>query len=150
MIRTCLSIFALSWFLTVASGPARADETSATQRVWDHHIVAWKSRDVEAILSDYTEESAIIVVNKVIRGRKAIGDLFRQLFDIFDKVDKPDDHQIDPATVVGKVVYITWRVKIGGVDYPFGTDTFVIDKGKIEYQTITSDPRLFAVSGSKR
>jgi len=116
---------------------AKAAETS---EVWQHHIDTWNARDVEGIVADYTEESVVIMVNKVYRGKKEIRELFVRLFDTFDGAE---DHEIDPAFIIGKVVYITWRAKIEGIAIPLGTDTFVIEDGKILYQTITSNPILF-------
>jgi ketosteroid isomerase-like protein len=124
--------------MMVCTQPLFAAKT--TQQVWDHHIKAWSDRDVDAIVSDYGNESVVVMNSMVYRGPKEIRALFGNLFKVFDRAS---EHEIDPAIVTGKLVYITWRAKIDEVSYPMGTDTFLIDDGKIEYQTITSNPKLF-------
>ena len=121
-------------------GLAAEQETLTTQQVWDHHITAWNDRDVDAIVADYTDDSVVIILDKQYRGKSEIKGLFLDLFKLFDRAE---EHEIDEAVVLGKLVYITWRTKVDGVSYPLGTDTFVIEDGKITYQTITSDKRLF-------
>lgn len=111
-----------------------------TEEVWQHHIDAWKARNLSAIMADYSEESVVLMGTKVYRGKKEIEGLFQNLFATFDKAEH---HQIDPVTVIEKVVYFTWNARIQGKAYPLGTDTFFIDKGTIEYQTITTAPDLF-------
>ena len=110
-----------------------------TAAVWAHHIEAWQNRDLTTIMADYTDESVDIVVNKTYRGTREITELFSKLFQLFDGAK---DHVVDPAVIEGKVVYITWHAVFGGKTVT-GTDTFVIENGKITYQTITSDPKLF-------
>ena len=113
--------------------------TDTTQEIWTHHINAWNARDLDGIVSDYTEGAAVVMNNKVYRGTSEIRLLFNHLFKAFDQAK---EHHIDPAVVTGKIVYITWNAKMGGVRYTVGTDTFVIDGGRIEYQTIFSNPQF--------
>jgi ketosteroid isomerase-like protein/quercetin dioxygenase-like cupin family protein len=126
--------------LLALTGAARAN-VPTTQQVWQHHIDAWTARDADGIVSDYTDDSVILVGKDVYRGKAEIRALFVKLFGIFDRAER---HEIDPAVVVGKIVYLTWRARIDGTEYPLGTDTFVIEAGKISYQTITAAPSLFA------
>lgn len=124
-------------FLLLA-GSAPASET--TEAVWSHHIEAWSARDLDAIVSDYSEESVVILNGDVYRGTKDIRALFRSLFETFDHAK---DHQIAPAKVIGKIVYITWEAHFEQTGKTVGTDTFVIVDGKIHYQTIAAFPKLF-------
>ena len=127
---------ALLALMLTLSGAASA----GTQEVWQHHIDAWTARDADEIVADYTDDSVVVLVDRVYRGKAEIRGLFVKLFETFDKAEK---HEIDPALVVGKIVYLTWRATIEGIEYPLGTDTFVIEEGKILYQTITTSPSLF-------
>ena len=113
--------------------------TLSTEEVWEKHIKAWNSRDVEQILEDYSPTSSIIVNNKIYRGAVEIGGLFEQLFSIFDQAK---EHVIDTPTISDEVVYITWSARINTHAYPLGTDTFVIRSGKIQYQTIATNANL--------
>src|SRR4051812_3479967 len=75
------------------SGQALANGAS-TSKVWEHHIEAWKRRDVSAIVADYTEDSVVILGNRVYRGQNAIREVFRRLFVTFDAAEV---HKINPA-----------------------------------------------------
>lgn len=116
----------------VVSTIANAQATTAD--VWNHHIAAWEARDVEAIASDYTEESVLILNSKVFSGQEAIKKVFVQLFGIFDA----GNNRIDTPVLNGRIVYITWHFSPTGDSEFFGTDTFVIENGKIAVQTISS------------
>jgi len=127
--------------MTVLSGFSSASlAQQSTQEVWQHHINAWQARDLEGIVADYTPDAYVILNNDVYQGKAAIKGLFAKLFSTFDRATQ---HEIDPALVLGKLVYITWRAEIDQRAIPMGTDTFVIENGKITYQTITSNPKLF-------
>ena len=106
-----------------------------TQEVWQHHIDAWVNRDLDAIVSDYDHSSVMILNNRVYKGQGEIREVFKNLFLIFDQ----GSNQITPATIEGRVIFITWRfTPIADRQY-LGTDTFIIEKGKIKVQTIASD-----------
>lgn len=112
-------------------------EMRQTQEKWKRHIDAWNARDLDMILSDYSEVSVVIVNNKIHRGVNEIRALFAKLFDAFDRAK---EHEIAPAVIQGRVIYITWRAIIDGRGELLGTDTFVVDEDQISYQTITSYP----------
>lgn len=126
--------------LMMVSSLAMAAPADSTEAIWQKHIQDWQNRDLDGIVSDYADDAVVMLVNTKHRGKAEIRVLFAKLFGIFDQAV---DHVIDPVTVDGKLVYFTWRTKVKGVAYPFGTDTFFIEEGKIKYQTITSDPKLF-------
>lgn len=120
-------------FLVLASG-ANAHQQS-TKDIWQHHIEAWESKDLNGIVSDYTENSVLILNNKIYRGKSEIGKIFERLFEIFEK----GTNQIQPAIIEGRVVYITWHFSPESQNTAyFGTDTFLIEDSKIAVQTIAS------------
>lgn len=106
-----------------------------TNGVWEHHIKAWVGRDLDAIASDYSKDSIMIVNNTIYRGPEEIKKVFERLFEIFDD----GENEIDPVVIEGRIVYITWRFTPTGNKQYFGTDTFVIENGKIKVQTIASE-----------
>lgn len=120
--------------------PADAAE-SAVQKIWRHHSLAWTQKDVDAIVSDYSEQAVIVLNGRPYRGKKQIAALYGQLFRIFGRAEEA---AVDSTLVLEKMVYITWHAKIDGLSHPVGTDTFFLEKGRIAYQTITSDPGLYA------
>ena len=111
-----------------------AIEPGQTEEVWAHHIEAWNARDLEAISSGYGPDSILILNNAVFRGPDEIREAFRQLFAIFDQ----GENEIDPLVLEGRVIYITWHFTPRGGTAVDGTDTFVVEKGKITVQTIAS------------
>ena len=73
-----LTIFSLSLSLTT-NLPAAHHEMSDTEKVLKHHLEAFGSGDMEAILSDYTEESFVITQDGTVRGIDAIREMFTGL-----------------------------------------------------------------------
>jgi predicted SnoaL-like aldol condensation-catalyzing enzyme len=105
-----------------------------TEEVWNHHMAAWDSQDLNAIMDDYTEKSLLIVNNEIVRGKDNIRAVFARLFDLFSR----GQNRIDPATLDGRIVYITWHFTPQDDQEYFGTDTFVVEDGTISVQTIAS------------
>lgn len=116
---------------TLAQTQAPAD----TAIVWQHHIDAWESKSLSDIVQDYNEDSVLVINNQVFRGPKDIAHVFTRLFEIFAN----GDNQIDTPLVFERFVYITWHFQPTGKSVLLGTDTFVIENGKIKLQTIASD-----------
>jgi hypothetical protein len=71
-LATILAAAALS------TGAAVAD-TEATRAVWARHVAAATSGDVDAVMADFTEQSAIITPEGVIGGTAAIRAFFEDL-----------------------------------------------------------------------
>ena len=78
----------------------------------------------------------MIVNNTVYRGNQKIRKVFEHLYNLFDS----GENKIEPAVIEEEVIYITWFFKPtaeNGVGY-YGTDSFIVHKGVIKYQTIAS------------
>ncbi len=108
--------------------------SQSTQDVWQHHIKAFEDRDLDGITADYTNDSVLILNGKTFQGIGSIKKAFSQLFRIFDQ----GNNKIDPTVISGRIVYITWHFTLNGQDEFFGSDSFVIEHGKIAVQTIAS------------
>ena len=121
------------------SAQALAQPTPSTNDVWQHHISAWNQRNVEAIAADYSDDSVLIINGVTFEGTDAIKTAFVQLFNIFDH----GDNRIDPTVINDRIIYITWHFTPTGTSEFFGSDTFLIERGKIVVQTIASP--LYAV-----
>ena len=107
---------------------------ASTEGGWNHHIKAWEARSIEQIVSDYSDESVLVLNNRIFKGREEIAHVFSQLFRIFDN----GVNRIDTPVVLDRFVYITWHFTPTGGGEHYGTDTFVIENGKIVLQTIAS------------
>lgn len=120
--------------------------TKTTAEVWQRHIDAWNQRNLSKIISDYDDESILILNGRIHQGPKQISEVFKSLFKIFDQ----GKNQIDPVVTQGRIVYITWNFTSAGIETQFGTDTFVIEDGKIQVQTIASPLyNYFPIGGEK-
>jgi len=105
----------------------------STEAVLVHHLQAF-GEGVDAILSDYTEESVLITPDGVVRGI----DELRTFFDGFIKNSPPELFEAFKflrQDIEGEVAYILWKAE------PYikmATDTFVIRDGKILVQTFAA------------
>ena len=131
MLRTTISALGLTSLIAVFAGMASA---KSTNEVWNHHIRAWETRSVHDIVSDYSDDSVLVLNNHVFKGQDQIANVFTQLFSIFDA----GTNRIDTPVVLDRFVYITWHFTPTYKQEFFGTDTFVIENGKIVLQTIAS------------
>ena len=101
-----------------------------TESTLAHHLQAL-GEGIDAILSDYTEESVLFTPNGPLHGLAAI----RASFESFIKNSPPELVQaikVRRQDIAGEVAYIVWEAT------PFitrATDTFVIRNGKIVTQT---------------
>lgn len=133
LARKILMILAFSLGSSVASA-GTTTPTRSTEAVWNHHIAAWETHNLEAIVSDYGDDSILILNGTVFRGQNAIKSAFAQLFQIFDA----GQNRIDAPLLLDRLVYITWHfTPTKDVEF-YGTDTFVIEDGVIAIQTIAS------------
>jgi hypothetical protein len=132
MTRILKSLLASIFFLGTSTAIAGSQRT--TSEVWQHHIAAWEARDLTAIVSDYTSDSALIINGRLFKGRAEIEQVFSQLFAIFDN----GINRIDPPMLVERIVYLTWHFTPSGDKEYYGTDTFIIEDGVIAVQTIAS------------
>lgn len=132
MLRETIKVLGFASLLTMFSGSLAFAES--TGEVWNHHIQAWEARSVEDIVSDYSDESVLILNNQIFKGQNQIAHVFTQLFNIFDA----GVNRIDTPVVFDRFVYITWHFTPTTKSEFFGTDTFVIENGKIILQTIAS------------
>lgn len=105
-----------------------------TQAVLDHHLAAFGAGDADEIAKDYTEESVLITPDGVVTGRDAIHAAFQE---IFAGLFAPGTYEfsMDTMHVAGMSAYIVWRARCATVDIVFGTDTLVVQDGKIVVQT---------------
>jgi hypothetical protein len=81
---------------TLWTGAAAAD-TDATRAVWTRHVEAATAGDLDAVMADFTEQSAIITPEGVIAGTAAI----RAFFEDFLAGLSPED----PAEVNAQIAH---------------------------------------------
>jgi hypothetical protein len=112
-----------------------------SEEIWKHHINSLRERNLEEILSDYSDDSFIIVNNIVVSGREKLSVLFEKIFKLLEN----GKQTMIGYTIQDNIVFITWNYAPNNdtKDY-FGSDSFVISNGKIQAQTIAS---IYPITG---
>ena len=119
------------------SAAVAARQDPRTEAVIRAHLQAFvERRGVPALLADYRDDAFLCSAADVFRGKRAIGEFFTAFLaglpagaiERFELVD---------MQVHGEIGYITWR---SGPDGPAGTDTFVVEGGRIVAQTVALFP----------
>ncbi|HEU0190438.1 MAG TPA: nuclear transport factor 2 family protein [Mycobacterium sp.] len=106
--------------------------TRTPEEVFDHHIHALVSRDLDELVADYADDCAVITSAGVARGKAGVRAAFTQLFDnlsdaVFDTTTKIFD---------GDVLFLEWVLDSPAARTE-GSDTFLFGGGLIRVQTIT-------------
>ncbi len=104
-----------------------------TEAVLNHHLQALAARDLDGLVSDYTEESVIInnLSPTPIQGLGAIRQFMAQMVEVFTP-EVLATFKASQQVIEGEIVYVVWSA---GKTIPFGTDTVVVRDGKIVAQT---------------
>lgn len=111
---------------------ATAKTAATTHQVFEHHLQAF-AEGVDALVSDYTEQSVIQLPDTTLRGLTQI----RKFFADFLASIQPgfwEAFQIKRQDVEGDIAYLVWSAQ------PFvtmATDTLYVRDGKILVQTFT-------------
>ena len=110
------------------------DTTKQTEATLTHHLQSLLAGMLDAVLSDYTEDSILFTANGEMRGLSGV----RAFFEASIKNTPPEmlkAFQMVKQDIDGEIAYIVWKAE------PFvalGTDTFVVRNGKIMAQTFAS------------
>jgi ketosteroid isomerase-like protein len=107
-------------------------ESSGTETVVRNHLQAFlEQKGIDAILADYDDDARFYSEAQIYRGKQEIHGFFMGFIRSLP-IGAIDHFSLRSLRVAGKVAFITWSV---GSDIPLGTDTFVVDDGKIVSQT---------------
>ena len=116
-----------------------ADITKETNRdeiskkVVMHHVKSFLDNNLEALLSDYTNESVLITQTAIYLGLKEITAFFVSLNIHFPQ--KESNLVLEKLLANDDLVYIVWHAKTPSLEVPLASDTFIIKDGKIYQQT---------------
>ena len=99
-----------------------------------HHLQVFvEQQGLDAILDDYADDACFLSETRAYCGKPAI----REFFEGFLAALPPQaigQFTLRSLRVQGDVAYITWSA---GPELPLGTDTFVVNDGRIVAQTFT-------------
>jgi predicted SnoaL-like aldol condensation-catalyzing enzyme len=104
---------------------------ATTQDVLTHHLNCFG--DIVGIMADYTAESRFFTPNGVLRGSEAIRRFFVPLFEEFAKPGMSFEMLLQE--IDGDTAYIVWKAETADNRFELGTDTFIVQNGKIVTQT---------------
>ena len=108
----------------------------ATKDILDRHLKYFSERDLNGILSDYAADAVMFTADGPLRGVDAIRPMFQALIAEFEKPGSAFSMKLQ--SVVGDCGYILWHAETPDNVYNLGTDTFVVQNGKIVAQSYTS------------
>ena len=108
-------------------------QVMATQATLEHHLNAF-AQGIDAIMQDYSEKSVVITPDASYRGLNEIRAFFTAFVESLPE-GLWDAFTLKRQEVVGEVAYILWEANPW---FPLGTDTFVVQDGKIVYQTFAA------------
>ena len=134
IIKHILASAALVAALAVSPlGSAWAGDAE-TKAIVEHHLAAFGAADMKEVMADYTEASVIVTQNGELRGMAAVQGLFAALFAEFAKPGA--SFELKQLSTANNVGYIVWSAETADNVYELGTDTYVIENGKIAVQTL--------------
>ena len=106
------------------------------EQIVEEHSANLVAGDLEAVMSDFCEESFMITPQGIIKGLDAL----RTHFDNTIKYVLTPDVKTQNVLVraEGNIGYVIWKAEGDRFSIPFATDTFVIENDKIMVQTFGS------------
>jgi ketosteroid isomerase-like protein len=102
-----------------------------TQEVLTHHLNCFG--DIAGTMADYSAEARFFTPGGLLRGSEAIRRFFVRLFEEFAKPGM--SFEMLQREVDGDTAYIVWKAETADNRFELGTDTFVVQNGKIVTQT---------------
>lgn len=124
---------------TAATHTSREQQALA---VFQRHVAAFFSGDLDAVLSDFDKHSMVITPDGVFEGLDQIRFVYQGLLDEFGTIDRGDSPGIvvDALHVRNDTLFITWHAESKHRVYPFGTDTFICRGDRFARQSIAFSP----------
>jgi ketosteroid isomerase-like protein len=117
--------------------PTREDRSMAsTKSVIDHHLKCFGEGDLNGILSDYAPDAVLFTVAGPLKGEAAIRPLFQAMIAEFGKPGAV--FNLKQQIIKADYAYILWTAETADNVYELGTDTFVVQDGKIVAQSYAS------------
>jgi hypothetical protein len=123
---------------------AKAHTTQEQQAldVFNRHVAAFFSGNLDAVLDDFGEHSVVITPDGVFEGRERIRLVYQGLLAEFGTIDRGDSPGIvvDALHTRNDTIFITWHAESKNLVFPFGTDTFICGGDKFQRQSIAFSP----------
>lgn len=111
-----------------------------SENVLLRHLHSFGNNDLEALMSDYTEQSVLITHDKTYNGPEEIKTFFTELMTHFPKEDS--NFRLEKLVVNDELGFIVWQASTPSLQVSLGTDTFLIKRGKIYQQTFAGQMKF--------
>jgi ketosteroid isomerase-like protein len=108
---------------------------TSTKEVIEHHLKAFAEQDLKGVLSDYAPGAVLFTPQGPLRGPDAIRPLFQTMLAEFAKPGAT--FSMKQQFIDGDYMYILRTAETADNVYELGTDTFVVQNGKIVAQSFT-------------
>jgi ketosteroid isomerase-like protein len=108
-------------------------DTALTRDVLTHHLDCFGNGDLAGTMADYTDESRFFTPDGLLRGSEAIRRFFAKMFEEFAKPGM--SFEMIRQEVCGDAAYIVWKAETADSRFEVGSDTFIVQDGKIATQT---------------
>lgn len=106
---------------------------STSEAVLQNHLSSFMENNLNALMTDYTNDSILITPDTNYTGLEEIEGFFIDLMSHFPK--KKSIVELDKTVIDDELVYIVWHGKTPSLEVSFATDTFIIKNSKILRQT---------------
>lgn len=105
------------------------------RNLFQHHWDSIQLGDMDAIAQDYADDAILIRPDRRFYGHKGCRKFFAELFEELDGFTA-EQHSV---TIDETVILLEWRATHADGRTATGVDTFVIEDGKIQTQTLAFD-----------
>ena len=116
--------------------------SNISRNILMNHLNSFQKHDLEAILSDYTNESILITQEATYVGLNEIKTFFTEFITHFPK--QKSSFELDKIVVENKLGYIVWHAKTPSLEVSIGSDTFILKDDKIYQQTFVGQMKFIS------
>lgn len=104
-----------------------------TKAVLEHHLKSFGENNIDELMADYAEDAILIAPDATLKGTDQIKAFFLELFPAFPT--EGTEFTMDKMEIDNEFAYILWHADTPAIEVPLGSDTFVIEDGKIVKQS---------------
>ncbi len=130
------AIAATLFILAAPPAPALADMSAESAAVWHRHVERATAGDLDAVMEDFADDSAIITTTGVIAGKPAIRTFFEEFLSGFDQAAM-ESTVVNVETIHDDVVVFNFTVGAAGMTFH---DTAVIRDDRIRVLSTVGYP----------
>ena len=105
--------------------------TRTPRGVFEHHFAALKTGDVDAVMTDYNEDSVVITPAGAARGVRAIREGVIMLLTAIPRAT----WQLTTQIYHGHILFLQWAADSRNTQINDGVETYLFKDGRIRIQT---------------